>query len=171
MCAHPFAGFSLIELLVALLILALLAGTVSLSVGTGMRNADDLDRAAATLANSLRQAREDAVLANEYRGLQLSASRDGTALNWLRFHQGAWQTVGESLPAIRLPASVEVALQIEGEAVAWQAAAQEVPAVLFLDPTGDAGRFELQLSGASAGRHYALYSDASGSIAERWQEP
>lgn len=164
------AGFSLIELLVALLILALLAGTVSLAVGGGMRDAGDLGRAAADLANSLRVAQEDAVLANEYRGLRFSAGRDGTALHWLRFREDAWQAVGEALPVITLPASVEVALRIEGERIAWQAAAQEAPAVLFLDPTGDAGRFELELSGREGGKRYALYSDERGAITEAWRE-
>src|SRR5690606_26995972 len=88
---HNAAGFSLIELLVAMLILALLAGTVSLSVGSGMRGADAFTRAARAVGDSLRLAQEEAVLANEYRGLQLAVEESGTRLSWLRWRQGAWQ--------------------------------------------------------------------------------
>lgn len=167
---HKGAGFSLIELLVALLILALLVGTVSLSLGSGMRGGDEFVRAARAVGDSVGLAQEEAVLANEYRGLQLSLVDSGTRLSWLRWQGGTWQEAGASLPALTLPDSIVVSLSVEGEALAWQRASDDAPAQLFLDPTGDSGHFELQLAERAGSQSYTLYTDTRGAVLERWAE-
>lgn len=167
---HNGAGFSLIELLVALLILALLVGTVSLSLGSGMRGGDGFTRAARSVGDSVSLAQEEAVLANEYRGLHLSLVDSGTRLSWRRWRGGAWQEAGASLPALSLPDSIVVSLSVEGEALAWQRADDDVPAQLFLEPTGDAGHFELQLREREGSQSYTLYTDPRGAVLERWAE-
>ena len=85
--AHPAAGFTLIELMVVVAILALLTTTLTLSVSRP-RGADMADAKRFEAVYS--QLRDEAVMSGQILGLQVDA--DG--FQRLRWQAGAWQEVG-----------------------------------------------------------------------------
>ena len=85
----PAAGFTLIELMVVVAILAMLTTTLTLSVNRpGVADLSDAKRFQAVFA----QLRDEAVMSQQILGLQV----DGQGFQRMRWQSGAWDDLGAS---------------------------------------------------------------------------
>lgn len=160
-------GFSLIELLVVLVIMTLLATTVSLALDLGSTESNSLEHSAAALQASFELAAEEAVLANEYLGLFLSESEQERALGWMRYRSGNWHALGPTLPEVPLALDLGLDLSLQGEAVTLAAGPEPL---LLMDPTGYPGDFELRLHQRNSRSGFVLYTSELGELSTTWRE-
>lgn len=107
----PAAGFSLVEMLVVIAILAIAGGAVALALPDG--EARDLDAIAGRTAALLRLAHEEAILGGE--PLAVAVGAGGYHVE--RRREGRWQVVAGDAPfaARRWPAAARrIALAVDG---------------------------------------------------------
>lgn len=136
------AGFTLVELMVSLVIMALVSAVVVLTLPDG---ADRSHEAAETFIADLRFAARDSVIAGAATGVAIT--QEGYSV--LRFRRGAWrQFSGEDRFAGRMwPDGVQPILRRDGEVVA----PGEEPQIRF-DSVGMATPFEIDLVGPDGRR-------------------
>jgi general secretion pathway protein H len=112
------AGFTLIEILVVLAVVAVLLSIATLSLG-GLAGRGVVDGELLRLEARLGLARQRAVL--EGRELGIAFSRQGYA--FLAYEEGAWRAAADPVLAMRsFESEVAVALRLEGAAVDLPAA-------------------------------------------------
>ena len=170
-------GFSLIELLVVLVIITLLAGTVSIALDFASPGSDRLQQSAERLGTSFVLAQEEAVLANDYLGLTLTHGSDGEEgsmghpleLRWLRYRSGQWHDVGAPLSSVPLYEGQSLTLAVDGEELSLHARPGPVQPFLLLDPNGVTEDFELRLQAAGGAEQFVLFVNERGVLEETWR--
>jgi type II secretion system protein H len=131
------SGFTLIEILVVLAIVAIAAGVAVMVVG-----GDDRERAARE-ARRFASALEHAAARAQVRAETLGVSADGTAWRfWRRDDDGSWQPIGEDdvLAAHTLPEPLRLA------ATSYSGRPIEGSVILPLRPTGRNEPFTFELA-------------------------
>src|SRR5690606_24726027 len=105
--AAVHAGYTLVELLVALAIVAVLAGMVALSAGLAEDAGAVLERETRALLERMEFAAEDAVLSGETIGLFIMppAAERGWRYRWRRYRM-AWEDAAQPLDEVVLPAAL-----------------------------------------------------------------
>jgi general secretion pathway protein H len=155
------AGFTLVEMLVTLVIMALLAGLATLSAGGNAQRAarDEMAR----IREVLLYARDEATMQGDELGLLVEED----AYRMLRFDPEAqtWAEVTEKpLEQHRLPGGMSLALSLPGTPARAGSGEEPVPEVL-LSSSGEIGEFRLELRLSSADDPVAgLESDGSGTL-------
>ncbi|MEE4301248.1 MAG: type II secretion system minor pseudopilin GspH [Pseudomonadales bacterium] len=158
------AGFTLVEVLVTLFVIAVIAGVAVIRLGGGNRQ-EIVDREAARLAQVLELAREEAVLAGEEWGFALTPE----SYRFLRLDEDAnrWLEVGERpLAPHELPEDVSLRLsladrgRIDGRetTVVTRERAGQKPALLLLS-SGEMTPFTLLVLSDAAPAPRRLTSD------------
>lgn len=130
-------GFTLVELMVCLVIMALVSSLVVLSLPRG---SDPVHSAAGGLAADLRYAARDSVVSGAATGVAVSAE----GYRFLRFRRGTWMPLvdGEHLSTRQWPDGVAVSLSRDGETIALGAGPQ-----IRFNTVGMATPFEIDLIG------------------------
>lgn len=168
---HACAGFTLLELLVALLVIAMLWGIAVLSLERGDQN---LEVEATRLRGLLQLAGEEAVLRARQYGLRFA--RDGSdadriVCEWMVLEDQRWQLL-ESAPfeAYRLPAELSIDLRLDGLAVAPAPATNTAdepepePQLLFLS-SGESSSYSIELrSEQEPDRWYRISANIAGQV-------
>lgn len=115
------AGFSLIELLVALLVVVLLTSIVSLNVGSGGQDIE-LEAEVRQLADAIEYAQAEAEFTGADHGLliEFSGRADGGRYRgvWLRLYDQGWAAprgTGTALQDIAFAADIDLMLALEGQ--------------------------------------------------------
>jgi general secretion pathway protein H len=165
------AGFSLLELLVVVFIIALGAGIVSLAIGTS--NPQQLRASASEFANLTALVEEEAVLGREPWGVQLyreiSDGEDIIAYRFLRFAgEKGWQVEAprDIPPGGRFAENIAAVLELEGaEQLIEPLPEKKAPLpTIWLAPGGEVTPFVLQLRFKGAEEGPIVRSDALGRI-------
>ena len=142
------AGFTLIEVLVVMVVIACLAGLAVISAGTAGPSRE-LKGEAERLAGLIGVLADEAVLDNREYGLRLE--RDGYQVLFYDETGGRWQALSDG--ARRLPEWVELSFELEGDPLALPAPgkdekqpkdARPVPQLLILS-SGELSPFRLEL--------------------------
>ena len=141
--ASPQAGYSLVEVMVVLAVVALLAGAAALTLPSGTPAAQ---RAADRLALDLMRAERAAITSGDFIGLTVT----GEGYAFTRFDGEAWQS-GEpgGLRAVRLGDEVRLLTDAEGAPAYW------------FDPTGVNGEARFVLDD---GEHRVAVAFANGAV-------
>ena len=175
--SHHSAGFSLIELLVVLVIITLLAGTLSIAIDFASQGGDRLQQSAQRLGTSFVLAQEEALLADDYLGLSLISGHGGERgeghpleLRWLRYGSGQWHPVGAPLSSVPLHEGQSLTLAVDGEELPLQVMAGPVQPFLLLDPTGVTEDFELRLQAVGGDEQFVLFVNEYGVLEETWRQ-
>ncbi|HUH37421.1 MAG TPA: type II secretion system minor pseudopilin GspH [Spongiibacteraceae bacterium] len=155
-------GFSLLELMLVLVIIAVMAGLVSLAVGGNPHR--ELEREAERLSRLLEVAGEEAV----QRGLQLGFFSDGSsyALRVYAVDDARWEPVQDRrLGRYRLPDNVILeAREQDSDAPRLPATAEELP-LMVLMASGEITPFNLVLTHRDlADAEYRISSDGFSGI-------
>lgn len=149
------AGFSLLELLVVMLIIALGVGMVALAVGSGNRSLATRVEAR-QFANQVKMVSQEAIVGRRQWGVDLfSTVRDGEdryGYRWLRHEEGQWRaaTPPEMEPDYLFPPTLMLALWVEQSEHAIDQQVDGVPPEelkpdLLLLSSGEMTPFELEL--------------------------
>lgn len=149
------AGFTLLELLVVLFVLAMMAGLATFSMG---RPGNQLSTEAERLFGVLNLAAEEAVLTNSQLGLRVavSAGAQEYLYQWFTWKDLEW-TAQAATPFNEavLGQGLEVALKVEGMNISLPprvpASGKAVPQVHFLS-SGESTEFELAVIDSETGR-------------------
>ena len=119
--AYKSAGFSLIELLVALLIIVMLTSVVSLNVGNGGRDIELAD-SVRNLASIMLYVQNEAEMSGVDHGLYLSVDADNFDATirgqWLRAYDQGWAAPrgsGDVLVDFAAPEATTLALSLGGQ--------------------------------------------------------
>lgn len=107
---HPHAGFTLVEVLVTLFVIAVIAGVAVIRLGGDDRQ-EVVDREAGRLAGLIELAREEAILAGQEWGLALTAE----SYRFLRLDEDAnrWREIVERpFEAHELPPALSLRLAL-----------------------------------------------------------
>lgn len=155
------AGYTLLELLVALAIVGILAGMITLSAGLAQDEGAVLEQASDTLLRKMEYAAEDAVLSGELLGLFMLPPVPGQGWRYhFQRYRNDWENAAAPLEEVMLPAPLALQLQVEGEAVHFAAKGRDdtVPVIVF-DPAGAATPFRLTLSLDTSGRRAVIDSE------------
>ncbi|WP_417469095.1 type II secretion system minor pseudopilin GspH [Maricaulis sp.] len=149
------AGFSLLEVLVAVSILGLMATAVALGAGP---ERDPLRLEAERLVVRLHQAEQEAVMSGQPVGLALTA--DGYAFSNLV--DGQWQPL-RNHPTLQ-PRGFESDMHLRSDriAVAWRPEGVIAYPAVFFDPAGLNEPFRIVLE--EDGRSYAILLDDAGRL-------
>jgi general secretion pathway protein H len=167
----PSAGFTLLELLVALLVIAMLWGVAVLSIERGD---ESLELEATRLRGLLQLASEEAVLRARQYGLRIA--RDGSdpdriVCEWMVLEEQRWQLL-ESTPfeAYRLPSELSIEVRLDGLDVAPAPAANAAdanriePQLLFLS-SGETSSYSIELrSEQEPDLWYRISADIAGKV-------
>lgn len=153
------AGLSLVEVLAALAIVALMAGTTVIYMGG---RPSDTRRAADGLVVSLAEAREFALVSGEVIGFAADFDQRG----WRFFHapDGQWEVMNThpALDATRLPSGISIFIEDGALPRREDAADLEAPQVMF-DPAGFDHPFSYVVRGEDEG--FRVVRDHRGSMA------
>lgn len=161
------SGFSLIELLVALVIVVLLTTTATLSLGLrGSDGASVLRQEANRLLGQLEAAQQEAVLTNQHLGLQLlpQGAAAPMRLQWLKFRNHQWIDAGDLLPALELPPRVQLELVVDGIPVTLPPADTAVVPQLLLEPDGTLPAFSMSMRLGGSDSLLRIGTDARGRL-------
>lgn len=154
------AGFTLLEILVATALIAVLSGVAALSLsGDATR---DARREAETLLRALQQAADAAV----YEGSETGAAFTATGYAFLRYDPAArqWRSAAQAgLGARRLPADLRLSGNIAGLPLRFAAEEDLRPAILFLS-SGEVTGFSLTLADADRKSAVTLGTDGLAPI-------
>jgi len=164
-------GFTLLELLVALLVIAMLWGVAVLSIERGD---ESLELEATRLRGLLQLASEEAVLRARQYGLRIA--RDGSdpdriVCEWMVLEEQRWQLL-ESAPfeAYRLPSELSIEVRLDGLDVAPAPAANAAdtagiePQLLFLS-SGETSSYSIELrSEQEPDLWYRISADIAGKV-------
>jgi len=161
-------GFSLIELLVVMFLIALLGAVAVLAIGGRSQSDDTLHLAAARLLDLMTMASTQSIIISRPVGMHWFAPESADAgwqVRWSQWQQGQWRVLTDGPAPFQLPAQVQVALQVEGNTVTGsiESAADSnmlnaseqleilpLPSLVFYG-TGEVTPFALELS-AEAGQ-------------------
>jgi prepilin-type N-terminal cleavage/methylation domain-containing protein len=134
----PFSqkGFSLLEVMVTMFVVALMVTMVGINIGN-FDIESQLQDYGEDLQEQLRFGSDEALFSGEHLGLVpqeiQGASQSRWQLAWHRWRDGAWQPV-EDLPAIEPPEFVELAIEIDDEPVdlwQWLDFEEPLPVIIF----------------------------------------
>ena len=152
------AGLSLLELLVAIAIVAMMVGVAALSLNFGR---DETRRSLDHLATQLRRADLEAAASGRFTGLRISALGDG--YDFLTHAGGAWRPIRNhpSLEAESLPDGLVLRLESDPAFRAEAVTSDTWPDIWF-DPTGITDPFTLRAETAT--RHFRIERDAAGDL-------
>jgi general secretion pathway protein H len=165
------AGFSLLELLVVVFIIALGAELISLAIGTD--NPQQLRTSATEFANLAALVEEEAVLSREPWGVQIyreiSEGNDIVAYRFLRFAgEKGWQVEApRDIPAGgHFAENITAVLELEGAEQLIEPLPEKKPPLptIWLAPGGEVTPFVLQLRFKGANDGPVVRSDALGRI-------
>lgn len=170
------AGFTLVEVLVTLFVIAVIAGVAVIRLGGGDRQ-EVVDRETARLAQLLELAREEAVLSGEEWGFALTSER----YRFLRLDEAAnrWREIAERPFAEHaLPEGVSLRLsladrgRIDGRetTVVTRDRGGQRPALLLLS-SGEMTPFSLLVLSDQAPRTRRLVSDGFAAVTRAETEP
>jgi len=113
-------GFSLIELLVVMFMIALLGGVAVVVIGGRGQGDDTLQLTAARLLDLMTMASTQSIIASRPVGMHWFAPESADAgwlIHWSQWQQGQWRVLTDGPAPLELPAHVQVALQVEGNTV------------------------------------------------------
>ena len=164
------AGFTLIEILVVLAIVALITGAAVLSLGL-ISSQSGLRRDAERLQARLLAARERAELENRDFGVRLQSA----GYQFLVFDPGTarWLPSDDRvLGEVRWSSPLVVQLEVDGRRVLLQDAEQREDGTragdavpdFGVDPSGEFTAFSLRLAADGAGPRYTLAPDEAGDL-------
>ena len=153
--ANSHAGFSLLELLVVMLIIALGVGMVALAVGDGNRGLATRVEAR-QFANQIKMVSQEAIVGSRQWGVDLfSTLHDGEeryGYRWLQHEEGKWRaaTPPEMDADHLFPARLTLVLRVDEQEQAIDQQADGVPPKelkpdLLLWSSGEMTPFELEL--------------------------
>ncbi len=153
-------GFTLIEILVVVVILAVLAGALTLAVG-GVGGERQLSREATQLQALVGYACEQA----ELTGREIGLSLNGHGYRFSRLDHSDWVSVGteELRPRDWLGGTREV-LTRDGHPVVIAVDFPEKPQLVCFS-SGELTPFQLELSLVDLARHYRLDGQSDGTVA------
>ena len=149
------AGFTLLELLVVMLVLAMMAGLATFSIG---RPGNQLTTEAERLYGVLNLAAEEAVLTNTQFGLRIAvtAGAQDYLYQWLTWEDLEWVLQSDKpFNEFVLTEGMEFSLKVEGMEISLPirkpASGTILPQVHFLS-SGESTEFELAIIDSESGR-------------------
>lgn len=140
-------GFTLIEVMLVLVIMAMLAGTVT--IGIGQRSSLEFSSEVARLQKMLQQASDRALMQQELIGL----FTDGNNYGFKRMdaHEAAWKEMRLSHWQMHnLPANMELEIQVEDENASGSDSETSEAVLMFL-PDGQYTAFSLKIESKNRG--------------------
>ncbi len=152
-------GFTLIEILVVLVILAVLYGAVSLAIGAGGERvlAREAERAQALIAYACERA--------ELSGRDIGLSFAQSGYRFSRFEHEVWTSYrGEELRPRNWPGNLSAVLTRDGQRVTLAAQFPDKPQLLCY-ASGELTPFQMELALPDLARHYRLDGAADGQVA------
>lgn len=160
------AGFTLLEVMVVIFIMAILTSLALLATGDGERGDRELRREAERLAITMELASEDAIL----RSLELGLVINREGYRFVVLENNEWLNYGGANQALRphqLPEGVDVIIESEGfEAELAKEDDTTAPQIIFLS-SGEQTPFVLRLGRVNEPPLVVLEGDAAGNIEQR----
>lgn len=150
------AGFTLLEMMVVVLIIAIITAAVGINVGTANPQ-KRIDAIGDALYRRLLLAADTALLSGSAIGLQIEprpteADELRWRYTWYRHADNQWRELSKPLAATILPDGVRLILSVEGEVIADfsepSTTTPTIPAMrpeVVISPSGDITDFSLQL--------------------------
>lgn len=113
------SGFSLIELLVAMCLIALFSGMAMVSIGNRESGSDELQDAAVRLSELMISASTRAIVTARPVGMHVLRSDldDGLEIRWSHWQQGQWRLWTEEMASLKLPSRVHIEIEVEGSQI------------------------------------------------------
>ena len=148
------SGFSLIEILVVMFIVALLTGVLMLSINFVDNEKSEFETELDRIIALSTLAEEQSVVTGEPIGLVINPPRDDNywRYSWQRYRGGQWVDTEAPLTGGRFPENIELSLEVEGELVEFPKLDDEdlplLPSVVFY-PGGEVTPFIMTLFNAS----------------------
>ena len=166
LASNPAAGFTLLEVMVVVFIMATLTSLVLLATGDGERGDRELRREAERLAVAMDLASEDAML----RTLELGLVINRQGYRFVMLDNNEWLDYGGGNRALRahaLPEGLDVVIEAEGFDVELTEDDDDTgPQVIFLS-SGELTPFIIRLGRIAEPALVVLEGDAAGNIRVR----
>lgn len=144
-------GFTLIEILIVMVIIAFSISIVTLSIG-GNKDESGTRKEAQAFLQAADFAEEDAILNGNIIGMFLrpqvteDAGAKAWCYNWLRYRDNSWQPMPEeTLSEHCMPANMQWDLVIEGRLYTYDPELEVQPPVLVFSPSGETTAVEMAI--------------------------
>lgn len=156
-------GFTLIELLVVIVIIGIVVGFATLSLG-GDRRGDELEEESRRFAALLSLASEQAVL----RGEEWAVDLDEEGYGFLALTDQGWQpvTLDPLWRERRFSRGTEIDLELEGRELVLDPEAENEPVILLLS-SGEISPFVATFSARATERRYRVRANLLGEL--QWE--
>lgn len=173
--AEKEKGFTLVELMLVLTIVAFITGGVAIIVSSASSAKKRLDEAGKKLFSQMNFALDEALMQRRLIGLRVESNEKQSSYSWHGYENTRWQPLGEPLTEQILAEDIDIEISVDDallEALLEDdlnnlSEEEFIPPAIIFYPNSDVSEFELVLvinDDAEEPHRFRIYIDEAGQL-------